>query len=335
MLVILSLSAAGVYFLFEKIWGVGVTNSEPSELYIKTGSSFDDVFRSLDQQGLLKYPQFFSILAKQMNYTDSNVKSGKYTIPEQASNRSLLQLLRSGNQSPINITFNNIMAVGDLASRLCRQVEPDSLSILRVIMNPVNLKNNQLIKESATTIFLPNTYEIYWNTSAQNLYDRMQNEYELFWNSDDRMIKLERVGLSKTEVSILASIVQKESNNDNEKPIIAGLYLNRLKRGMPLQADPTVVFAIGDYSIKRVLNKHLLFDSPYNTYLFSGLPPGPICIPEISSIESVLNVQSHRYLYMCAKPGYEGEHLFATNLIDHNRNARRYQNWLNREGILR
>jgi UPF0755 protein len=201
--------------------------------------------------------------------------------------------------------------------------------------NPENIKSNNLTFESAATIFLPNTYQLYWNISAQGFYERMLSEYKKFWSAKGREDKAGTLGLSKTECSILASIVQKETNLKDEKSIIAGVYLNRIKRGMPLQADPTVVFAVGDFSIKRVLNKHLLFDSPYNTYLNVGLPPGPICLPETSSIDAVLNAQEHKYLYFCAKPGYDGAHLFATNLINHNRNAQIYQQWLNREGILR
>ncbi len=335
MVIVLLLFTGGAYFLHHAIWGIGTNNSENYELYIPTGSSYKHVFEKLKKDHILKNPFAFDRLAAQMKYKKEKVKSGRYIIRPNLSNRSIISTLRSGNQEAIEITFNNIRTVEDLSGRLSRQVEADSIDILNEIMDPKNLERNGLQRASAASIFLPNTYQLYWNISSKGLYQRMEKEHQKFWSGRDREGKAEVIGLSKKEVSILASIVEKESNNQSEKPIIAGVYLNRLERGMPLQADPTVIFAIGNFEIKRVLTKHLLLDSPYNTYLNIGLPPGPICLPEIGSIEAVLNAEQHKYLYFCAKPGYDGRHLFATNLIDHNRNARRYQIWLSREGILR
>lgn len=335
MMIVLLLFAGGAYFLHHAIWGIGTNNSENYELYIPTGSSYGQVFEKLKKDHILKNPFAFDRLAAQMKYKKEKVKSGRYIIRPNLSNRSIISTLRSGNQEPIDMIFNSIRTVEDLSGRLSHQIEADSIDILYEIMDPKNLERNDLNRASAASIFLPNTYQMYWNTSPKGLYQRMEKEYQKFWSANGREGKAEVIGLSKKGVSILASIVEKESRDQSEKAIIAGVYLNRLNREMPLQADPTVIFAIGNFEIKRVLTKHLLFDSPYNTYLNTGLPPGPICLPEITSIDAVLNVQDHRYLYFCAKPGYDGGHLFATNLIDHNRNARRYQTWLDQQRILR
>jgi UPF0755 protein len=182
--------------------------------------------------------------------------------------------------------------------------------------------------ENIMSLFIPNTYQVYWNTSPQNLLKRLQVENDAFWAKKNRREKAKSLGLSTQEVYTLASIVEKESLVMDEKPIIAGVYLNRLKKGMLLQADPTVVFAVGDFSIQRVLNKHLAIDSPYNTYKNVGLPPGPICMPSISSIDGVLNAEKHNYIFFCAKPNSGGRHAFANTLAGHNRNAAIYRNWL-------
>ena len=172
-----------------------------------------------------------------------------------------------------------------------------------------------------------------WNIAPEAIADRMEKEHQFFWSQNNRLQKAKEIGLSPTEVYTLASIVEKESQSKIERPIIAGLYLNRLKTGIPLQADPTVVFAVGDFTLRRVLNKHLEIDSPYNTYRFTGLPPGPICMPSISSLDAILNAEKHRYLYMCAKPDNSGLHVFAESLSEHNVNANRYRRWLNQRGI--
>lgn len=335
MVIIFLLFIAGVYVLYQGIWSPSVSNTEPYDLYIPSSTSYDDVYDQLIKDNILSKPVAFDLLAGQMKYKRPNVKSGRYIIQPDVSNRWILAKLRSGDQEPVKVTFNNIRTIDQLAGVVSRQIEPDSIELLSVFLDQHQLDQVGHNPSSVAALFIPNTYEMYWDATAKEFFDRMAKEYNRFWASNGRQKKAENLGLSPTECTILASIVEKESNLPSEKKVIAGLYLNRLQKGMPLQADPTVVFGVGDFTIKRVLNKHLLFDSPYNTYLNSGLPPGPICLPEISTIDAVLNPEDHRLLYMCAKPGYNGEHLFAENLIDHNRNARTYQQWLNSEGIMR
>ena len=335
MLVILLIFCGVAFYVYNTLWGPGVNNTNEYQLYIPTGASYEDVKNHLEKESLLKSPFFFDLLADQMNYKKDEVKSGKYAILPETSLRDLLSKLRSGDQVPVNVTFNNIRKIEELAGKISTQIEADSVSLLNAFQAQENLDQKEVSKETVGTLFIPDTYQVYWNISPQQLFDRLSKEQKNFWNSSNRKEKAESIGLSPLECSILASIVQKESNSKTEQPIIAGVYLNRLRRGMPLQADPTVVFAVGDFTIKRVLNKHLLHQSPYNTYLNKGLPPGPICIPEATAIDAVLNAEDHKYLYFCAKPGYNGGHLFAKNLIDHNKNARTYQRWLSREGILR
>jgi len=335
ILIIIVIFCAGVSYLYNVFWGEGLKNTENYELYIPSGASYEDVQNHFLSENLLINPFFFDVLANRMNYKKEEVKSGRYILPPKISLRDLISKLRTGNQDPVNVTFNNIRTIEELAGRVARQIEMDSLSLLYAFFDSTNQYLKELTKESLPTLFIPNTYQLYWNVKAQEFINRMGNEHEKYWTSNRRKEKAKALNITPTECSILASIVQQESNLKSERPIIAGVYLNRLKRGMPLQADPTVVFAIGDFTINRVLNDHLLYRSPYNTYLNAGLPPGPICLPESSSIDAVLNAEDHNYIYFCAKPGYDGGHLFAKNLIQHNKNARTYQSWLNREGIMR
>jgi len=240
------------------------------------------------------------------------------------TNDKLIKLLRSGDQIPVKVIFNNIRDIYQLAGIISQQIEADSISLITEFTNQEVINSMGLSLETISTIFIPDTYEFYWNTSAVGLVKRMYEEYLNFWNAN-RIYKAEKLGMSIPEVVTLASIVEKESNKSNEKPMIAGVYINRLDKGWRLQADPTLIFALGDYSIKRVLNAHKDFDSPYNTYKYRGLPPGPICIPSISSIDAVLNNQNDGYLYFCAKDDLSGYHVFAKTNVQHNSNARKYQ----------
>ena len=251
------------------------------------------------------------------------------------SNNDLVNLLRSGKQSPVKLTFNTIRTYEDLAGKVANQIEADSISLLKALRNPDLANKYGFSTATFFTLFIPNTYEFYWNTSAEEFIQRMAREYKSFWN-ESRRAKAKAIGLSQSEVAILASIVQAEQmSHPDERPKVAGLYLNRLKRGMRLQSDPTLVFAIGDFSINRVLNQHKSIQSPYNTYLYSGLPPGPINLPELSSLEAVLNPEQHSYLYMCAKADFSGYHHFSKTLSQHNVYAKEYQRELNRRKIMR
>jgi UPF0755 protein len=240
------------------------------------------------------------------------------------SNNELVNLLRSGKQEPVMVIFQNIRSREELAGKISRQIEADSLSILKLLTNADYLKQFGVNPLNSFVLFIPNTYEFYWNTTAEGFIVRMVREKTKFWNKS-RIEKCQSSGFSVSEVVTLASIIEKETIKDKEKSIIAGVYVNRLRKGWPLQADPTIIYAWNDYTIKRVLNRHLKINSPYNTYIHDGLPPGPICIPSISSIDAVLDFQHHGYFYFCAKADLSGYHVFATTLAEHNRNAKKYQ----------
>jgi UPF0755 protein len=273
----------------------------------------------------------FGFVAKVLDYQEL-VKPGLYTIKPDMTNLELVRLLRSGDQTPVKITFNNVRTKEDLAEKITANLEIDSTQFLNMIQDSVYIRKFDFDEETIMSMFIPNTYEVWWNTSPEALFDRMYREYNDFW-TDARKEKANQMGLSQKEVSTLASIVQAESQKSDERPRIAGVYLNRLRLNMPLQADPTLVFALGDFSLKRVLNIHKETESPYNTYKYAGLPPGPINLPDINSLDAVLNAEDHKYLYFCAKEDFSGYHAFATSLSQHNANARRYQAALNKARI--
>jgi UPF0755 protein len=255
------------------------------------------------------------------------------------SNNDLVNMLRSGNQTPTTVSFNNQDTLEKFAGRIAEQLEVDSISILNSFADKKFLKENDFTNKTAFQICIPNSYQFYWTVSADNLRDRLLSEYNKFWTSG-RTQKAKALKMTKNEVFTLASIVHKETAKKVERPIVAGLYLNRLKDGWPLQADPTVIYAIKeakgqDFVVKRVLKVDLEIDSPYNTYKNRGLPPSQIAMPDISAVDAVLNAQNHKYYYMCASIDKMGYHEFAKTLSQHNRNAVKYQNWLNKNGVNR
>ncbi|MEA3317340.1 MAG: endolytic transglycosylase MltG, partial [Bacteroidota bacterium] len=235
-------------------------------------------------------------------------------------------------QKPLKLVFNNIRNIENLAGRVAKKIEADSSAIVNLMHNNKFIEELGFNKYTYTCIFIPNTYEFWWNTSAKSFVLRMHKEYLKFWNTE-RKAKAKKLNLSKEEVITIASIVDEETYKNDEMPRIAGVYINRLRKRIPLQADPTIKFAVGDFSIKRVLTKHLKTESPYNTYKHYGLPPGPISIPSIAAIDAVLNYEHHKYLYFCAKDDFSGYHNFAKNLYEHNRNARAYRRALNKKRI--
>jgi UPF0755 protein len=240
--------------------------------------------------------------------------------------------LRSGNQDPLDLTFNNVRTIQELAGLLSKNLEADSLTLLTAFLDKNTLASHGLTEETALTNYIPNTYDIFWNIKPEKFINRMHDESEKFWTAD-RLSKAKSWDLTKEQVYTLASIVEKESNNKKERPIVAGVYLNRLKIGDKLRADPTVVYATGDFELRRVLFEHLNNPSPYNTYMHAGLPPGPIYMPSTNSIDAVLNAEKHEYLFFCAKPGYNSEHAFAKSAEQHAVNATVYHKWLSQEGI--
>ena len=266
----------------------------------------------------------------------SKLNGFKIQIPyEQTLNdNDLINLLRSGSQIPIQLTFNNMRTKEQLAARVAEQIEVDSSSIIQYITDSTFLIENNLTYDNVACLFIPNTYEFYWNTSVEAFVSRMINEYNTFWNN--RYNKAQQINLNYLEISILASIVEKEQNiRTDERPDIAGLYLNRIKKRMRLESDPTLIYALGDFTINRVLNKDKKVDSPYNTYINYGLPPGPICIPSINAIDAVLNASKHDYIFMCAKEDFSGYHNFSRTYTRHLINAKKYQKALNKYNIMR
>lgn len=308
-------------------------NSKGASLYIPTGASFDQVIDSLCRHDLLLDKHSFVLVAQWRDYTD-NIKGGHYLIRDAMSNLQLVRHLRGGLQTPIRVTFNNMRTADQVAGRVATQIEADSASISMLLHDETFIGQMGFDSYTIPCMLLPNTYEFYWDTDAEEFISRMFQEYRKFWN-EERINKAKERGLSPEEVSILASIVDKETNKTDEMPRIAGVYLNRIKSKWPLQADPTLVFAIGDFSIKRVLDIHKEINSPYNTYKNIGLPPGPICVPSLAAINAVLNAENHNFYYFCAKEDMSGYHSFAKTLSEHQRNAAKYQKELNKMKVWR
>ena len=305
-------------------------------VYIPTNSNFEDVESLI--RPFLKRVKPFTWVANKKNYPNT-IKPGKYHISKEMNNNELINLLRSGKQTTVKLSFNNQDTFEKLAGRIAVQIEADSISLLNALTDASFISEAGFNKKTAIGMYIPNTYEFYWNTSTKEFRNKMLKEYHKFWNTS-RLEKAKKLNLSKNEVITLASIVQKETASASERPMVARLYLNRLKDKWPLQADPTIIFALkkklgNDTIIKRVLTKDLAIKSPYNTYINSGLPPGPIAMPDISSINSVLNPAIHEYYYMCASITTIGKHEFAKTLAQHNKNALKYQSWLSKQGVNR
>ena len=338
ILIVLSFFAitgiAIAYYFSKAVYGKNVTlTSESLTITIYPGQGYDDVKNLLVDSSFINNTFTLDLVARLMKYNKDLVPDGKYKIADGWSNRQLIGLLRSGMQVSIDVTYNSVRTVEELCGQLAGYFVSDSTAICNAILDSAVLTSQNLRPENILTIFIPNTYKMYWNTPPAQIVSRLITERDKFWNSNDRASKLKTLGMTKEEVYTLASIVERESNYAPERPTIAGVYLNRMERGIPLQADPTVVFATGDFSIKRVLNKHLAIDSPYNTYKYQGLPPGPITMPSINSLDAVLNAEKHQFIYFCAKPGYDNQHAFAETLRQHNVNANIYRAWLSSQGI--
>ena len=332
--IIIIVGAIIVYKYFSKIYVSNVI--ENSAVFIPSNATFDEVSKIIHPY--VNNSNSFNWVAHRKNYPNV-IKAGKYLIKKGMNNNELVNLLRSGKQSPITLTFNNQDSLEKLAGRIAEQIEADSIDILKTVLDTNFLKKNDFNKHDILGMFIPNSYEVYWNTSASQFRDRMLKEYANFWSSS-REEKAKAMNLSKKEVITLASVVQKETAKVNERTTVAGLYINRLRGRWPLQADPTIIFALKqkhgqDYEVKRVLNADLDIDSPYNTYKNAGLPPSLIAMPDISSIDAVLNPKNHGYYYMCASVTNIGSHEFAKTLSQHNVNASKYQRWLSKQGINR
>lgn len=313
----------GVFYGYQICYTPNIlVGQDDKVLIIPNNATFKQVQDKLYEGNYVRDLISFSFLAKLMDYDDL-VKPGRYVLKANMNNLTAIRFLRAGRQEPVKITFNNVRLIRDLSEKIVRNtgLSPQEFeaAIIKFAMG-----NNGFTKDNVLCMFIPNTYEVYYNVSADRLVEKMQEQYNAFW-TDERKQKATAIGLTPLEVSILASIVQAETVKKDEAPIIAGLYINRLKQAIPLQADPTLVFAVGDFSLKRVLNEHKEVDSPYNTYKNAGLPPGPINLPEISSIDAVLNYKPSDFIYMCAKEDFSGYHNFTSNYKVHMQNAARYQ----------
>ncbi len=294
-------------------------------LIIEKDESFKTLQNKLYDQHYLNDLVSFSFLARIMKY-DEAIKPGRYLIASNTNNIQAIRMLRAGNQTAVKVTFNNIRLKKDLAERLTTNLAMSNEEF-DMALDKFIAENEEFNEYNIMAMFVPNTYEVYYNISGEDLVARMYYEFKKFWN-DERLLKAATIELSPIEVTTLASIVHAESVKKSESATIAGLYMNRLKQGIPLQADPTLVFASGDFSLKRILNIHKEVDSPFNTYKYSGLPPGPINMPPIAAIDAVLNYEQHNYIYMCAKEDFSGYHNFAETLREHINNANRYQRQL-------
>ncbi|WBA42061.1 endolytic transglycosylase MltG [Hymenobacter canadensis] len=322
------------YYFYQVFFTPNVETKTPTYVLVRRGQTAKSVLDSVEATGAIVDKLSLRFVAKVMKY-EKLVKPGRYELKNGYTNRELINALRTGRQSPLKLTFQNIRLREDLAQKLNTAIDARPGQFDSLLSSPSYTKSLGFDTTSILTMFIPNTYELYWNSTPDNLMQRMKKEYEKFW-TPARDAKRQKMNLSRAEVSTLASIVEAEQQQHaDERPRVAGVYLNRLRRGMKLQADPTVVYANRDFTIKRVLNVHLTKDSPYNTYKYAGLPPGPINLPSIASIDAVLNPESHDYLYFCAKEDFSGYHAFARNEQEHLVNARRYQAALTRSGIMK
>tara|TARA_Y100000758_G_scaffold301718_1_gene268146 strand:- start:357 stop:1385 length:1029 start_codon:yes stop_codon:yes gene_type:complete len=305
-------------------------------LYINSSDSIVNILDTINKK--IKSPETFLKAAKTMDYIE-NIKSGRFKVYKGSGNKEIINSLKFNN-TPLTVTFNNQERIQDLAGRISKQISADSLSLLNAFLEKSFIEDNGFDDLNSISMYIPNSYEFFWNVEPNKFRDKMLDEYNKFWNQD-RTEKAKKLGLSKLEVISLASIVQKESVKLDERPVIARVYLNRLKKKMKLQADPTVIYSIKSYYnnfdtiIRRVLYRDLKLNSPYNTYKIKGLPPGPISMPDISSIDAVLNSRNHNYIFFVADPYNPGYHLFASKLSQHNKNKRVYTRWLNSKKIYR
>ena len=321
------------YNYYQKIFGKAITKD--SVIFVNSTDSLIDVKNKLAD--FSNHTNTFLLVAAKKNF--SKPKTGRYLLKEGMSNNDIINILRSGNQTPLKVSFNNQDTLEKFAGRIAEQLETDSISIINSFTDKEFLSKNKLTKKSTLQICIPNSYEFYWTTSADKFRNKLLLEYKRFWNVT-RIKKAQALNLTRSEVITLASIVQKETAKKVERPIVAGLYLNRLQQGWPLQADPTIIYCVKevkgqDYIVKRVLTADLAINSPYNTYKNKGLPPTLIAMPDISSIDGVLNAQKHKYMYMCVNVDKLGYHAFAKTLAQHNNNAAKYHHWLNKQGVNR
>lgn len=329
VLLLLAAITGGIGYYF--ILSPNVTVKDDGIIFIRNNDSFETVLLTLQSKGYIKNEYTLRKVAEFKKYP-SLIKYGRFRIKDGLNNNELVNQLRSGRQEPIKFTFNNIRTIEEFAKVVENQLSISSGEILALSQNPDFIQESGFTKENFIGMFIPNTYEIYWDISAPDFMKKMASEYKRFWN-EKRTAKAEKAGLSPMDVVVLASIIEEETVKPEEYPAIAGVYINRLNRGIPLGACPTLKFALGDFTLRRILDKHLEVESPYNTYKYKGLPPGPVRMPSINVVEAVLNYQHHDYLFFCAKSDFSGGHNFSKTLRQHNKYAEEYHRGLNRRKI--
>lgn len=318
---------------WQRVYAPITAVDEPRYLLVPTGAGMQQVMDSIVMNGLLRDTAAFRWTAERKKYP-TRIRPGRYRVDPGMSAAALVDRLRSGEQEPVRITFNNVKRMQDLAAKVAARLECPEAELLAALEDPAVAERHGFEQETFISMFIPDTYEFWWNTTVDGFLDRMHKEYDRFWN-EARRRQASDLGLSPVEVTVLASIVQAETGKREDAPKIAGVYLNRLRIGMPLQADPTLKFALGADSIARVLDRDKLVDSPYNTYRNTGLPPGPINMPERNFLQAVLEPAQHDHLYFCARADLSGYSEFARTYEQHLVNARKYQRALNERGIFR
>lgn len=322
-------AGTGYYYLFAPQFYPKKT----AYIHIDRDDTIDSICNKLKNKGNPKNLTGFHWLAQYREYPQ-NIRTGRYAIRPKENVYHVFSRLYRGYQEPMNLTIGSVRTLDKIARSAGKQLMIDSAEIARTMNDSAFLQKIGYTTETMPSLFIPNTYQVYWDMSVEEFFERMQKEHQKFWNQE-RLAKATAIGLTAAEVSTLASIVEEETNNNQEKPMVAGLYINRLHAGMPLQADPTVKFALQDFGLRRITNAHLEINSPYNTYLNTGLPPGPIRIPSPIGLDAVLNYTKHNYIYMCAKEDFSGTHNFASNYAEHVKNARKYWNALNEKKIFK
>jgi UPF0755 protein len=329
VLIVLGLGGTLIFY-YLRYFGPNVTGNK-QYLYIHTGEDFNDVYKTIREKGIVKDTATFSWAAYNMKYAE-HVKPGKYRLHEGMSNRKFIRMLQLGEQEQVELSFHVFRTKEQFAGFVSKKLEADSLTLLHYLDSADFVKQYGFNTDNAFVMVMPDTYQLYWNISPEKFYKRMYTHYENFW-TPERKQQAAAINLSKPQVSILASIVDAEAVYDDEMPTIAGLYLNRLRKGMKLESDPTIIFAMHDFTIHRVLNKYLSVNSPYNTYLHTGLPPGPVMLPSVNAVKAVLNYQKNDYIYMVAKEDFSNRHNFATNVAQHNINAQKFRKALDEHNI--
>ncbi len=328
---IIAILSIGLYFAYLFLYpNYSTENKENTYLYVYPTTTQQDIKNQLQEKMKVGSMTGFDVVSKALRFR--KVRVGRYEVKSGINNLTLIRMLRNGTQKPMKLRIKPVRTNAELSRYLSKKMMQDSASFMEVLNDTVFLKKHDLTPQTVLSLFIPNSYEIFWNASPKSVFNRMKKEYDHFWNAQ-RKEKASKIPLTIMEVNTLASIVDWETNNKQEKPIVAGLYINRLRKGIPLQSDPTVIFAVGDFTIRRVLHKHLRFKSPYNTYLVKGLPPSPIRTPTVAGIDAVLNYDKNDFIFMCASEKFNGCHNFATTLSEHMKNARKYQKALNERGI--